>query len=34
MSEFNRQAHWQKSYKEKGEKQVSWFQEKPLSPWS
>jgi trans-aconitate methyltransferase len=29
MSEFNRQAHWQKAYKEKGEKQVSWFQEKP-----
>jgi trans-aconitate methyltransferase len=30
MSEFNRQAHWQKAYKEKGEKQVSWFQEKPV----
>jgi trans-aconitate methyltransferase len=29
MSEFNRQAHWQKAYKEKGERQVSWFQEKP-----
>jgi trans-aconitate methyltransferase len=29
MNEFNRQAHWQKTYKEKGEKQVSWFQEKP-----
>jgi trans-aconitate methyltransferase len=29
MSELNRQAHWQKAYKEKGEKQVSWFQEKP-----
>jgi len=29
MSEFNRQSHWQKAYKEKGERQVSWFQEKP-----
>jgi trans-aconitate methyltransferase len=29
MSEFNGQAHWQKTYKEKGERQVSWFQEKP-----
>ncbi|MFY9896541.1 MAG: class I SAM-dependent methyltransferase [Xanthobacteraceae bacterium] len=29
MSEPARQAHWRKVYKEKGEKQVSWFQEKP-----
>ncbi|MGO8923568.1 MAG: class I SAM-dependent methyltransferase [Xanthobacteraceae bacterium] len=29
MSEFNRQAHWQNVYKEKGENQVSWFQERP-----
>jgi trans-aconitate methyltransferase len=29
MSEFNRQAHWQNVYKEKGENQVSWFQEQP-----
>jgi 2-polyprenyl-3-methyl-5-hydroxy-6-metoxy-1,4-benzoquinol methylase len=29
MSEFNRQAHWQKVYKEKGEFQVSWFQDRP-----
>ena len=29
MSEFNRQAHWQKVYKEKGEYRVSWFQERP-----
>jgi len=29
MSEFNRQAHWQRVYKEKGENQVSWFQERP-----
>ncbi|MFZ0147153.1 MAG: class I SAM-dependent methyltransferase [Xanthobacteraceae bacterium] len=29
MSEPARQAHWRKVYKEKGEKQVSWFREKP-----
>jgi ubiquinone/menaquinone biosynthesis C-methylase UbiE len=29
MSEFNRQAHWQNVYKEKGEDRVSWFQERP-----
>lgn len=29
MSEFNREAHWQNVYKEKGEYQVSWFQEWP-----
>jgi len=29
MSEFNRQAHWQQVYKEKGEYQVSWFQDQP-----
>jgi 2-polyprenyl-3-methyl-5-hydroxy-6-metoxy-1,4-benzoquinol methylase len=29
MSEPGRQAHWLKVYKEKGEKQVSWFQEIP-----
>ena len=29
MSELNRQAHWQLVYKEKGENQVSWFQERP-----
>jgi len=29
MSEFNRQAHWQQVYKEKGEYQVSWFQGQP-----
>jgi 2-polyprenyl-3-methyl-5-hydroxy-6-metoxy-1,4-benzoquinol methylase len=29
MNEFNRQAHWQNVYKEKGEYQVSWFQERP-----
>jgi trans-aconitate methyltransferase len=29
MSEPGRQAHWRKVYKEKGEKQVSWFQEIP-----
>jgi SAM-dependent methyltransferase len=30
MSEFNRQAHWQNVYREKGEYQVSWFQDPPL----
>jgi SAM-dependent methyltransferase len=29
MSELNRQAHWQQVYQEKGEHQVSWFQERP-----
>jgi ubiquinone/menaquinone biosynthesis C-methylase UbiE len=29
MSEFNRQAHWQNVYEQKGENQVSWFQERP-----
>jgi SAM-dependent methyltransferase len=29
MSEFARQAHWQQVYTEKGENQVSWFQERP-----
>ena len=29
MSESNRQAHWQQVYKEKGEYQVSWFQDQP-----
>jgi 2-polyprenyl-3-methyl-5-hydroxy-6-metoxy-1,4-benzoquinol methylase len=29
MIEFDRQAHWQNVYKEKGEYQVSWFQERP-----
>ena len=29
MSELNRQAHWQQVYKEKGEYQVSWFQDRP-----
>ena len=29
MSELNRQAHWQRVYKEKDENQVSWFQERP-----
>jgi SAM-dependent methyltransferase len=29
MSELDRQAHWQNVYKEKGENQVSWFQERP-----
>ena len=29
MSGFNRQAHWQQVYNEKGENQVSWFQERP-----
>ena len=29
MSEFNRRAHWQNVYKEKGEYQVSWFQDRP-----
>jgi 2-polyprenyl-3-methyl-5-hydroxy-6-metoxy-1,4-benzoquinol methylase len=29
MSEHNRQAHWQRVYKERGENQVSWFQERP-----
>jgi 2-polyprenyl-3-methyl-5-hydroxy-6-metoxy-1,4-benzoquinol methylase len=29
MSELNRQAHWQRVYNEKGENQVSWFQERP-----
>jgi 2-polyprenyl-3-methyl-5-hydroxy-6-metoxy-1,4-benzoquinol methylase len=29
MSEFKRQAHWQQVYKEKGEYQVSWFQDRP-----
>ena len=29
MSEFNRQNHWQNVYTEKGEFQVSWFQERP-----
>jgi cyclopropane fatty-acyl-phospholipid synthase-like methyltransferase len=27
MTEFNRQDHWQNVYREKGEYQVSWFQE-------
>jgi 2-polyprenyl-3-methyl-5-hydroxy-6-metoxy-1,4-benzoquinol methylase len=29
MIEFDRQAHWQNVYKEKGEYQVSWYQERP-----
>jgi hypothetical protein len=29
MSELGRRDHWQKVYSEKGEYQVSWFQEKP-----
>lgn len=29
MIEFDRQAHWQNVYKEKGEYQVSWFRERP-----
>jgi ubiquinone/menaquinone biosynthesis C-methylase UbiE len=29
MSGFDRQAHWQQVYTEKGENQVSWFQERP-----
>jgi 2-polyprenyl-3-methyl-5-hydroxy-6-metoxy-1,4-benzoquinol methylase len=29
MSELGRQDHWQKVYSEKGEYQVSWFQEQP-----
>jgi SAM-dependent methyltransferase len=29
MAEFNRQDHWQTVYQEKGEHQVSWFQERP-----
>jgi 2-polyprenyl-3-methyl-5-hydroxy-6-metoxy-1,4-benzoquinol methylase len=29
MSGFNRQAHWQQVYNEKGESRVSWFQERP-----
>jgi cyclopropane fatty-acyl-phospholipid synthase-like methyltransferase len=29
MGEFNRQAHWQEVYKQKGEYQVSWFQDRP-----
>ena len=29
MSGFNRQAHWQQVYSEKGESRVSWFQERP-----
>src|SRR4029077_10505736 len=29
MNKPGRQAHWRQVYKEKGEKQVSWFQEKP-----
>src|SRR5690242_16863588 len=29
MGEFNRQAHWQEVYKQKGEYQVSWFQDQP-----
>jgi len=29
MSGFDRQAHWQQVYTDKGENQVSWFQERP-----
>jgi trans-aconitate methyltransferase len=29
MAELNRQDHWQTVYQEKGEHQVSWFQEQP-----
>ena len=29
MSELNRQAHWQRVYEERGENQVSWFQDRP-----
>jgi ubiquinone/menaquinone biosynthesis C-methylase UbiE len=29
MADFNRQDHWQTVYQEKGEHQVSWFQEQP-----
>jgi len=29
MSGFDRQAHWQQVYSEKGENRVSWFQERP-----
>jgi ubiquinone/menaquinone biosynthesis C-methylase UbiE len=29
MGEFSRQAHWHQVYKDKGENQVSWFQERP-----
>jgi trans-aconitate methyltransferase len=29
MAGFDRQAHWQQVYKEKGENRVSWFQERP-----
>jgi SAM-dependent methyltransferase len=29
MAELNRQDHWQTVYREKGEHQVSWFQEQP-----
>ncbi len=31
MSEFNRQAHWQEVYKQKGESEVSWFQDRPAT---
>jgi trans-aconitate methyltransferase len=30
MSELARQDHWQKVYQEKGEYQVSWFQDRPM----
>jgi ubiquinone/menaquinone biosynthesis C-methylase UbiE len=33
MAEFNRQDHWQTVYQEKGEHQVSWFQEQPGISW-
>src|SRR5689334_13246403 len=29
MSTLERQAHWQKVYQTKGEREVSWFQESP-----
>ena len=29
MAEETRQAHWNKTYAEKGEEQVSWFEDRP-----
>src|SRR5215813_13554565 len=29
MNEMNRQAHWENVYSTRGEREVSWFQERP-----
>ena len=32
MGNIERHAHWEKVYQTKGEREVSWFQESPVSP--